>query len=454
MPATATDASSVSSTRSFLIFPPFWHVPDSRLTTNRWLAYPTPIASNRNVDRSVQAKRARPRRACGRATWPLAHQNLAEPTRVRLATCRGTGALELAALFAPVQSFEGDAPWSSVSRERERDISPVLRGSATRETPLKDWGVFRCWRGIARMRRGRCGRHRLPPAHHSCLRDDGATARARPFGSLLQHERRLHASIVERFREAVERDTEADELRQHVGPALAGAIEGAHGREPVDSVRVDAAEHDAVTKNGVDADDAAVELHPLNPRVDPDQAGDAAAAQHPEGPCHHLGVSRRLDYEVEAADVLHERSERLHRRGHIAGAGGGHEVGAPVVGGVECRRPHLQSGEPEQVRRKHPDRARADHERALELPRLASADRAGLADRPLADRRRLHEHAEPAEYARDADQLGWILGKELACEPVQARDPALAVVAGQAGIGGAVATRETVPARPAHDRRD
>src|SRR5829696_1248102 len=140
MPATATDASSVSSTRSFLIFPPFWHVPDSRLTTNRWLAYPTPIASNRNVDRSVQAKRARPRRACGRATWPLAHQNLAEPTRVRLATCRGTGALELAALFAPVQSFEGDAPWSSVSRERERDISPVLRGSATRETPLKDWG--------------------------------------------------------------------------------------------------------------------------------------------------------------------------------------------------------------------------------------------------------------------------------------------------------------------------
>ena len=68
----------------------------------------------------------------------------------------------------------------------------------------------------------------------------------------------------------------------------------------------------------------------------------------------------------------------------------------------------------------HPDRAGAEDQRALELPGLPAADRARVAERALADRRRLGENAEVAERRRDRDELRRVLGDELAGEPVRA----------------------------------
>ena len=67
-----------------------------------------------------------------------------------------------------------------------------------------------------------------------------------------------------------------------------------------------------------------------------------------------------------------------------------------------------------------------------------------------ADGRRLGEHAEPPERRRHRDEVLRRLGDELAREAVQARDAALEVVAGVAGVGRA--RRRTRAQRP-HDRR-
>src|SRR5204862_2499541 len=102
--------------------------------------------------------------------------------------------------------------------------------------------------------------------------------------------------------------------------------------------------------------------------------------------------------------------------------------------------------------REHPDRTCAEHERALELPRLPAADRASMPDRPPADRGRLGEYAEPSERAGDRDQLRGVLGDVLAREAVQARDAAFGVVAGEARVGRPVLARAAVRARAADGR--
>ena len=224
--------------------------------------------------------------------------------------------------------------------------------------------------------------------------------------------------------------------------------------EPVDPVRVDAAEDDAVLEDHVDAEDAAVELDRLLPAVEPEQAGDTAPAEHPDAVGHHLDVAGRLDDEVEAADVLPKRAQRLRLRRHVTRARGLHEPGTRIVRRAARRRPDVEPGEAEDVRREHPDRTGAEHEGALELPRLPAADRARVPDPALADRSRLHEHAETAERLRHADQLRRILAEELAGEPVQPRDPALAVVTREAGVGGALVARDAARAGAADDRRD
>ena len=146
--------------------------------------------------------------------------------------------------------------------------------------------------------------------------------------------------------------------------------------------------------------------------------------------------------------------ERLSRRRDVARTRGRRQPRPRIACRAAPGRPDVEPREAEEVRREHPDRARSDHERLLELPGLAAADRARVADPALADRRRLHEHAEPSERARDRDQLRRILRHELAREPVQARDPALAVVAREARVGGALVAGEAVRARAPHDRGD
>ena len=142
---------------------------------------------------------------------------------------------------------------------------------------------------------------------------------AEPTALGVEHEGGLDTLVLERLGEAVERDAQADELRQRLGPALARPVERLDRGEPVDAVRVDAAEDDAVLEDRVDAEDAAVELDRLRPRVEPEQAGDAVPAQQPDAVGHHLRVAGRLDDEVEAADLVPERRQEAGRQSRRSG---------------------------------------------------------------------------------------------------------------------------------------
>src|SRR5439155_13651695 len=198
------------------------------------------------------------------------------------------------------------------------------------------------------------------------------------------------------------------------------------GGEPILSLRVDAAEDDAVPENHVVGENRALDTDGLPARVDSEQAGDTAATQQAERLGHYLRVPRGLHHEVEAAHVVAYRPERDLRGRDVARTGGSRQLRLRL----ERRRPHLDAVESEQIRREHADRARADHERALQLPRLPAADCARVTKRAGAHGRRLGENADPPERLRDRDQLRRILAEALAREAVQPCDPALAVVAG------------------------
>ena len=75
-------------------------------------------------------------------------------------------------------------------------------------------------------------------------------------------------------------------------------------------------------------------------------------------------------------------------------------------------------------------------------------------DRPRADRRRLGQHAQPAQRLRHRDQVLGRHDRQLGGEAVQPRDAVLGVVAGVARVGRARGARAAVPARPPHGRRD
>ena len=185
-----------------------------------------------------------------------------------------------------------------------------------------------------------------------------------------------------------------------------------------------------------------VEGHPLLPSVDAEEAGDAAAPQQTEGVGHHLRVPRTLD-EVEPAEVAAPR-------GDVGGAG----FLDQRLRRLERRRHDLDALEAKQERDERADGARADDERALQLPRLTAADDSCVPQCAHAIRHRLGEDAETSQVARDRNELRRILADELAGEPVQARDAALAVVTGEARVRRALSARDAMPARPAHCRRD
>src|SRR5205823_6771032 len=73
------------------------------------------------------------------------------------------------------------------------------------------------------------------------------------------------------------------------------------------------------------------------------------------------------------------------------------ELRPQLAGRLERCGPDVDALESQEERGEHPHRARADHERALELPRMPPADRAGVADRAGADRRRFSEDADAPE---------------------------------------------------------
>ena len=75
-----------------------------------------------------------------------------------------------------------------------------------------------------------------------------------------------------------------------------------------------------------------------------------------------------------------------------------------------------------------------------------------MPDAARADRRRLGEHAEPAERGGIGTRLLGLLEHELAREPVEPRDAALAVVAREARVGCVLGARDAVAARAPHGR--
>src|SRR3954451_16100332 len=75
-----------------------------------------------------------------------------------------------------------------------------------------------------------------------------------------------------------------------------------------------------------------------------------------------------------------------------------------------------------------------------------------MAERPLADRWRLPPHSAAPQRRRNHHELFGIFGDELARIPVQARNPALAVVAGEARVRCVFGARDAVAARAADGR--
>ena len=251
-------------------------------------------------------------------------------------------------------------------------------------------------------------------------------------------------------------DAQADERLERLGPAVARAVQRVDRRDPVDPVRVDAAEDARFSRIASTPSTRPSMRHSAGAAVDA-RAGRRrrCGAAAPSASSHQLGVAGRLDHDVEAADLLRAApraaslsSRRNGRRSASTSRG------LPVVVG---RAPAVHTSkpvEPQDVRREHPDRACAEHERAARPPRLAAADRARVADPPLADRRRLGEHAEPRRASREGDELLRLLGDELPCEPVQSVIPRSRVVAREAGVGRALGAGDAVPARAADGRRD
>ena len=89
----------------------------------------------------------------------------------------------------------------------------------------------------------------------------------------------------------------------------------------------------------------------------------------------------------------------------------------------------------------------AEHERPAAAPTAGGSPMArAWRSRAGADRGRLGQHAQPPERARHGDELVGGLGHELAGEAVQARDAALDVVAGGAGVRRALRARTAVAA--------
>src|SRR5690348_2325924 len=270
-----------------------------------------------------------------------------------------------------------------------------------------------------------------------------STTSSRTPGSLAEHERRLPAAERERVLEAVERHAQADELLERARPPPPHLVQGVDAGEPVLTPRVHAAEEHPILEHGVDADRAPVEADRLLAPVDAEETHDAAPAHEPERVGHQLGVARALDDEVEAADIV-------VCGGDVARAG----LLDQRPGPLERRRDHLDAVEAEQERDERPDRAGADHQRTFQLPRLAAADRPRMAKSARTCGGRLGENAQASERARDRHELLRAFPDELARVAVQLRDPALAVVPGEARVGRALAACKTVPARAANGRRD
>src|SRR6266545_4542020 len=88
-----------------------------------------------------------------------------------------------------------------------------------------------------------------------------SAAFARPL--VRENESRLAAPMFECFSETVERDAERDELLQRFRPALPRSVEISDSRQPVLTLRIDAAEENVILEDRVHAQHRAVELDRL-----------------------------------------------------------------------------------------------------------------------------------------------------------------------------------------------
>ena len=152
-----------------------------------------------------------------------------------------------------------------------------------------------------------------------------------------RHERRLHAPVVERLGEAVERCTHPDECFERVRPLPVRAVKRFDRGNPVLALCIRAAEEHVVLENRVDAEHAPVDLDGLLSGVDPEQARNTVAPEQAHAVGHDLSVAGRLHDEVEATHVLAKREKWRFACRDVVRAGRCDEGGA-VVGARFARR--------------------------------------------------------------------------------------------------------------------
>ena len=323
-------------------------------------------------------------------------------------------------------------------RGRRRDRP--LRAERAARDDLVPLAVRRTWFALRTRFMSFLGSSRQPETHEPGSQPEPGSGK---------HERRLAAAVVERLGEAVERHAEGDEALEHVRPALARPVERVDCREPVLPVRVDAAEDDAVLEHRIDAStgrrarpSGRARRCRAGRRRRSGAAGRALSAMSCAFPAASTTRSKP-PASSGARRAAPRPSRRSARRARSTSCGSA--VLERAVADVDA----LQ---PEQDRREHPDRARR---RARARARAATAGgrrsraHAGAPARRSTSARRARR---AGRATRDGDELRRVLGDELAREAVEARDPALAVVAGEARVGRPLAAGEAVPARAAHGR--
>ena len=167
--------------------------------------------------------------------------------------------------------------------------------------------------------------------------------------------------------------------------------------EPVLPAGVDAAEEDAVLEDRVDAEHRPVDLDAAA-RADRSRAGRrrrcAAAGPALAPSAARCRPPRRRGRTGRGRRCRCPRSRRSARRSASTSS---------PVGSSDAVHTSTSASRSRYVV-SIPIAPAADHERTLELPRLAAADRARVPQRPRADRRRLGEDAEAAEGLRDRDR--------------------------------------------------
>src|SRR5438552_2553583 len=246
-----------------------------------------------------------------------------------------------------------------------------------------------------------------------------------------------------------------DERPHRRRPALLEHGEVADGGLERLGPRVHGAEHDLVLEHEVPHDDVGIDLDRRLPPGDAGEHEDAVRAEHLHDLERDGRRAGRLVDEIDVADALGELLDRRVLRGEVAHTDRGEELRLGI--GSRLARVHrrVEVGRDQRHRPEKADGAGAEDDRAVAEsapggrvgaagPRQPLLDLAHLGQRLLRDCQRLDEDSDVAQRPRDDVHVALVVDHRLGHEAVEALDPALREVAGEAEVLPAGATGHAI----------